>query len=196
MDKVNLLHPLLRTKAQQLMARATDAGFKIIITQTLRTKKEQDTLYAQGRTQPGPIITQARYPQSLHCWGLAFDIAVIIDGQANWNVAHYDQIGPIGESLGLAWGGRWSSFPDRPHFQLPGYEWSQLEADYGTPNKFIATWKEEKLMPEIPPWKHQVMKEAVQAGIIMPNIHQPQEPADKAFVLAVILNLLRLLTKN
>ncbi|NLV16862.1 MAG: M15 family metallopeptidase [Syntrophomonadaceae bacterium] len=196
MEKIDLLHPVLRSKARLLINRAAEAGFRIIITQTLRTKEEQDALYAQGRTRPGPIVTQARYPQSLHCWGLAFDIAVIIDGRANWNVAYYDRIGPIGESLGLVWGGRWSGFPDRPHFQLPGYEWSRLETVYGTPSKFIATWKEEKPMPEIPPWKDQVMKEAAQAGIIMPNIHKPQEPADKAFVLAVILNLLRVLTKN
>src|SRR5690554_257814 len=96
---IKLLHPSLRPKAEQLIQLAAQNGYSIIITQTLRTKAEQDALYAQGRTKPGNIVTQARYPQSLHCWGVAFDIAVLIGGKANWDTRHYDKIGPLGESL-------------------------------------------------------------------------------------------------
>ena len=39
-------------------------GIDIIISQTLRTKAEQDVIYAQGRTKPGKIVSNVRYPQS------------------------------------------------------------------------------------------------------------------------------------
>lgn len=192
---INLLHPELQVKAKQLIQEAAKAGYEIIITQTLRTKAEQDELYAQGRTKPGNIVTQAKYPQSLHCWGVAFDIAVVIGGKANWDTKHYDKIGPIGEALGLVWGGRWKNFPDRPHFELPGYSWSNLVKQYGTPENFMKTWKEAKPVAEIPKWKYEVMDEAVAAGLIMPNTHRPEEPADKAFVLAIALNMLKIIKK-
>ena len=41
---------------------------------------------------------------------------------------------------------------------------------------------------EVPAWKLQVMKDAEKAGIIMPNVHKPEEILDKAFVLEAILN--------
>ena len=141
---INLLHPSLRPKAEELIKRAKAAGIDIIITQTLRTKAEQDELYAQGRTKPGNIVTQAKYPQSLHCWGVAFDIAVVIGGKANWDTTWYKKVGPLGEALGLEWGGRWTNFPDYPHYQLPGYSWTALVKQYGSPENFIKTWREVK----------------------------------------------------
>jgi len=130
---------------------ATAKGMKIVISQTLRTKAEQDALYAQGRTKTGNIITMVQCPSSLHCWGVAFDIAVIIEGKAVWDTKYYDAIGPIGESLGLEWGGRWKNFVDRPHFQLPGYEVKELINKYSNPEQFFKSWtkteKEEKQMP-------------------------------------------------
>jgi peptidoglycan L-alanyl-D-glutamate endopeptidase CwlK len=138
-------------------------------------------------------VTQAKYPQSLRCWGLAFDIAVVIGGKANWDTAHYKKIGPLGEALGLEWGGRWTSFVDLPHYQLPGYSWSALQKQYGTPEAFIKSWKEAAPVAEVPKWKLEVMELAVKAGLIMPNVHKPEEPADKAFVLATIMNAMNVL---
>jgi hypothetical protein len=137
MRDINLLHPDLQPKAQKLIDLAKAKGIDIIISQTLRTKEEQNDLYAQGRTKPGNIVTHVEYPYSLHCWGVAFDIAVIIGGKANWDPRHYDLIGPLGESLGLEWGGRWKNFVDRPHFQLPGYEVTDLIRRYSTPENFM-----------------------------------------------------------
>lgn len=142
--EINLLHPTLRVKVPELIERAAAAGINLIITQTLRSKSEQDEIYAQGRTQPGKIVTNAPYPQSLHNWGVAFDIAVIgADGKVTWDINWFKKAGPIGEALGLAWGGRWSKFPDYPHFELPNYSWSALNKQYGSPAKFIKTWVEE-----------------------------------------------------
>lgn len=30
----------------------------------------------------------------------------------------WDQLGPLGESVGLTWGGRWHSFVDVGHFEI------------------------------------------------------------------------------
>lgn len=110
----------------------------------MRSKAEQDALYAQGRTAPGSVVTNAKYPWSLHCWGVALDFAPVVGGKADYsNVALFERVGAIGESLGLDWGGRWTSIVDRPHFQLRGYRWQDLQSKYGTPERFIATWAEE-----------------------------------------------------
>jgi peptidoglycan L-alanyl-D-glutamate endopeptidase CwlK len=189
-SKVELLHPDLQPKTQQLIDLCKAHGITIQISQTLRSKAEQDAIYAQGRTAPGKIVTNAPYPQSLHCWGLAFDIVVLIDGKANWDTAYYLKVGPLGESLGLEWGGNWTSLKDYPHYQLKGYSWSALQKQYGTPEKFIASWKEAVPVAEVPQWKIDVIKKGEQLKLISPNIHKPDEPADKAFVVAVAINLM------
>lgn len=143
-NQLELLHPVLQTKALQLVELCKSKNIIIKISQTLRTKTEQDELYAQGRTKPGKIVTRAPYPQSLHCWGMAFDIVVLTpSGKATWVVSAYQRVGPIGTSIGLEWGGNWKDFPDYPHYQLPGYSWSSLQKKYGTPQNFIASWKNE-----------------------------------------------------
>lgn len=141
--EISLLHPELQTKCQELIKRCKDEGIDIVISQTLRTKQEQDEIYAQGRTKPGNIVSNVKYPNSMHCWGVAFDVAVIINGQASWIAAHFDVVGPIGEALGLEWGGRWQNFPDKPHFQLPGYSIKSLTKTYGVPENFFKSWQEE-----------------------------------------------------
>ena len=59
-----------------------------------------------------------RRGQSDHNVGVAVDIVPIVDGRANYKVPEsvWNTIGAIGESVGLSWGGRWTSFKDRPHF--------------------------------------------------------------------------------
>ena len=149
MRDINLLHPELIPKAEKLIEIAKGKGINIIISQTWRTKAEQDALYAQGRTAPGNIVTNVKYPNSLHCWGAAFDVAVIINGKASWIAAHFDQVGPIGESLGLEWGGRWQNFPDRPHFQLPGVKVADLVKKYGTPEIYMKSWSDLKEVDDV-----------------------------------------------
>lgn len=113
------VHPLVATKARQLIERAYREGINVIITQGLRTIEEQNELYAQGRTKPGKIVTNARGGYSYHNFGLAFDFAIMKDdGSVSWNVDDkWKRVAQIGKSLGLEWGGDWKSFPDYPHFQ-------------------------------------------------------------------------------
>lgn len=42
-------------------------------------------------------------------------------------------------------------------------------------------------------WKVKAIKEAEKIGILMPNVHSAEEPADKGFVAAVAVNLLKLI---
>ena len=113
-------------KARRLLALAAEAGAPLIITQTLRTDEEQEGLYAKGRTRPGPRVTKARGGQSWHNpMGLtgqarAFDVTFRTpEGGISWK-GPWATIGTLGESVGLAWGGRWPTFPDRPHFEDRG----------------------------------------------------------------------------
>ncbi|MEG1538276.1 MAG: M15 family metallopeptidase, partial [Clostridiales bacterium] len=65
-----LLHPNLQILAKKLEENCLECGLKIRITETLRTKEEQNALYAQGRTKPGNVVTNVKYPNSFHCWGV------------------------------------------------------------------------------------------------------------------------------
>ncbi|MDE3837949.1 peptidase M15 [Bacillus methanolicus] len=114
------VHPTVSAKARQLISLAYKEGINVIITQGLRTIEEQNALYAQGRTKPGKIVTNARGGYSYHNFGLAFDFAVLnADGSVNWNVdVKWKRVGQIGKSLGLEWGGDWKDFKDYPHFQM------------------------------------------------------------------------------
>ena len=139
MRDINLLHPELQVKARKLIELTKQKlGLNIIISETFRTKAEQNALYAKGRTAPGSVMTKVQFPYSLHNWAIAFDIAVIINGKANWDLQYYKKIAPIGKSLGLESGGDWKSFKDWPHYQLPGYSVSALLNKYKTPENFIS----------------------------------------------------------
>ena len=143
------MHPTLQKKCKALISKCKAQGIDIVITQTLRTKAEQDGYYAQGRSKPGDIVTGVRYPYSNHCWGVAFDFAVKVRGQITWNKAYYLKVGPIGKSLGLEWGGYWKH-QDSPHFQLSGFEAEELVMKYSTLKKFMSTWEVEEELKEVP----------------------------------------------
>lgn len=187
---IALLHPALQPKAKALVEAAKKKGITIIVCQTLRTKAEQNEKYAQGRTTPGKVVTNVKYPYSNHCWGVAFDICVLDKkGNADYKtISSYNTVGKLGTAMGLEWGGQWKGFLDRPHYQLPGYDSKQLKAKHGTLTKFMATWP--KGAAKVADWKLSIIKEAKAAGIITGD-HNPDETATKWFVLAVALKMLK-----
>ena len=152
MRDITKLHPRLQEKFKLLQKKCAQKGIKIRATECLRTAKEQDALYAKGRTAPGSKVTNARGrdAKSMHQWGVAVDIVIDMDADKDgdvdisdlYNVKLLNVVGKIGESIGLEWGGSWKSIVDKPHFQLPdwGSTPAKLKAEYGTPTKFIATW--------------------------------------------------------
>ena len=149
MRDITQLHPELQKKIKLLQEKCEKKGLKIKITECLRTVEEQEALYAQGRTKPGKIVTNARGTtySSMHMWAIAADFCRN-DGKGAYDNSDgfFDKVGKIGVSIGLEWGGNWKSIVDKPHFQLPdwGSTTSILKAQYGTPDKFRATWKYEE----------------------------------------------------
>jgi hypothetical protein len=117
------VHPLLSERGVRLLDQCAAAGLALMVTQGLRSMAEQDALFAQGRTAPGRIVTNARAGHSYHNFGLAFDVLVLdAMGKADWDTSNpgWHLAGQVGKSLGLEWGGDWQDFPDLPHFQLTG----------------------------------------------------------------------------
>jgi peptidoglycan LD-endopeptidase CwlK len=115
--KILFLHPAVREKAREFINKAQAQGINLRITSGLRTFDEQNTLYQQGRTTPGAIVTNAKPGYSSHNFGTAIDVVPIVNGNADWDT-DWNKIGQIGKSVGFAWGGDWTSFKDRPHFEM------------------------------------------------------------------------------
>jgi peptidoglycan L-alanyl-D-glutamate endopeptidase CwlK len=113
----------LAERVEKLLIEAKKQGLNVYIFHSYRSFEKQNKLYAQGRTTPGPEVTKARGGLSWHNYGLAVDI-VFKDSKGNWSwdekKFNYNQLGKIGKSFGLSWGGDWKppTKPDKPHFQL------------------------------------------------------------------------------
>lgn len=116
------LIPAVKPYAYALIERAKNRGISIKIISGLRTYAEQDALYAQGRTLPGAIVTNAKGGYSNHNFAIAFDVGVFNGTKYLTDSPAYHAVGLLGVELGLEWGGNWSSFTDAAHFQLrPGW---------------------------------------------------------------------------
>lgn len=148
------LHPELQEKAVLLKERCKAQGISILFSECVRTKAEQDALYAQGRTKPGKIVTNAKGTtySSQHQWGIAVDFYIDMDVDGDGSKADdafnnstklFDKVGAIAKSIGLGWGGDWKSPVDKPHLYLKdwGSTTSMLKQRYGTPEKFMISWK-------------------------------------------------------
>ena len=72
------------------------------VQQGLRTVAQQNALYAQGRTEPGAIVTNAPGGSSAHNFGLAVDLYPVINGAIDWGV-------PPGPAAVQAWNDLWNA---------------------------------------------------------------------------------------
>jgi len=120
--KLARLRPDARNKVKAFLSKARQEGIILLITSGYRDRdcKEQNELYAKGRTKPGKKVTNAKCGQSWHNVAVAVDIVEVKAGKALWKNPKWDHIGALGKSVGLKWGGDWKSFRDRPHFYAPG----------------------------------------------------------------------------
>jgi peptidoglycan L-alanyl-D-glutamate endopeptidase CwlK len=87
---------------QQWDAQMKALDIDYILTCTLRTQAEQNVLYQQGRTAPGPIVTWTLHSQ--HLVGKAFDFCIMNNGKCDWQMNLKDQWNKaveIGNSLGM-----------------------------------------------------------------------------------------------
>lgn len=111
------LAPQAAAKAREFMELVLEKGIKVKIIDGSRTFAQQQALYDQGRTKPGKVVTNAKPGQSFHNFACAFDIG-IFDDDGNYleDSPLYKMAGEIGQSIGLEWGGAWTSMVDEPHF--------------------------------------------------------------------------------
>ena len=149
MDELSILraseaHPKIRqllidtyTKANNVLGK----GCRLRLSYVYRSPEEQDALYAQGRTKPGAKVTNAKGGQSIHNYGLAVDIVLIIDGKtASWDTkkdfdkdkqADWMEVVSEFKKAGWEWGGDWRTFKDMPHFEkTKGLTLKQIQEKY------------------------------------------------------------------
>lgn len=120
-SKLNGLHPVVLAATERLIERTFAQGVPIVITQGLRTIAEQNELYAQGRTKPGKIVTNARGGYSNHNFGVAIDFVLLMpDGKSvSWEINdNWMTVVRIAKELGFDWGGDWLKFKDYPHLEM------------------------------------------------------------------------------
>ena len=135
LQRIQLLHPKVRTEADQIYNQITKelkgkSGCRF--THTLRTFAEQNDLYAIGRTKAGKIVTNAKGGFSYHNYGLAIDIVLMRDNnndgigdEAIWDTKididgdgkrDWMEVVNVFKQFGWTWGGNWR-FSDPPHFE-------------------------------------------------------------------------------
>lgn len=130
-NRLTKVHPRLAKGVTALIEALAAQGHTVEVVQGLRTFEEQDALFAQGRTKPGQVVTQARGGQSNHNYGLAVDLCPFVDGKPQWNDnPGFLRIGAEAAKQGLQWGGDWKKFIDKPHVQLGGLTVAQCSALY------------------------------------------------------------------
>lgn len=143
LDRIKLMHPKVREsclKTYNEMCAALTGRAIVRFAYTLRTFAEQDALYQIGRTKLYDnngrrlgIVTNAKAGQSLHNYGLAFDIVLLRDTDKNgtfesasWDVVtDFDADGEadwmecvrIAKANSWFWGGDFRGFTDKPHFE-------------------------------------------------------------------------------
>jgi peptidoglycan L-alanyl-D-glutamate endopeptidase CwlK len=136
LDRINLLHPSVREEMKLIVDECNKlltGKSQVRISQGLRTFAEQDALYAKR-----PKVTNAKGGQSIHNYGFAIDIVLIINGkEASWDthkdwdndgIADWDECVKVFAKHGWSWGGNWASFKDMPHFDKIGFNnWRVLQ---------------------------------------------------------------------
>jgi peptidoglycan LD-endopeptidase CwlK len=144
--RIETLHPSVRaemTKIIDEIDKVLTGRAKIRISEALRTFQEQDALYKKR-----PKVTNAKGGQSIHNYGFAVDIVLIIDGKtASWDthtdwdddkISDWDECVKIFAKYGWNWGGNWASFKDMPHFDKIGFSnWRVLQTKKRDSNNYV-----------------------------------------------------------
>lgn len=122
-------------------------GLKPMIAGTVRDDTFQLDCYNKG-------YSKSKRP-SFHAQGvgLAFDFCKNVPGHEYDDPDFFRQCGAIGEAIGFEWGGRWTSFPDRPHLQWSGPNHTFKSSDI---------WAG-RLPPAMPLYRPKEQKEMTQA---------------------------------
>lgn len=132
---------LARLHAEGLTFRGVRYSLSVGVDGGQRDEATQLRLYAQGRQQlsggawvvvdQSKVVTNARtLSQTRHGQARAVDVWVLLPDGAPLLFPKqapalfdgvYEALGQLGESMGLTWGGRWTTLVDRPHFEDPSF---------------------------------------------------------------------------
>lgn len=119
---VNDLQPAAKIACLAHIAACEALGIKTKLIQTLRDAEYQKSLYNQGRTTAGKIVTSADGYRKLskHQTGLAWDLVALDEhGAILWSDADtYERMAEAAEKLHITAGIRWKSLGDMDHFQI------------------------------------------------------------------------------
>ena len=119
------LHPALIRRIETVLALMAKAHQPMQVVQGLRTVAQQQTLYARGRTEKGPIVTncdgvriRSNHQAQIDGYGHAVDCA--FTGPEPFSEMHnWALYGDVVKDQGLIWGGDFHTLVDRPHAELP-----------------------------------------------------------------------------
>jgi peptidoglycan L-alanyl-D-glutamate endopeptidase CwlK len=131
--RIKTAHPKLRDELHNDYIQCNNLlpkGVRLRFAYVYRSVEEQNKLFAKR-----PKVTNAMGGQSIHNYGLAFDIVILKDKDNNstFETASFDMdehwmnVVKFFKSKGWEWGGDWKSFKDGPHFQKTyGHTWQTL----------------------------------------------------------------------
>jgi peptidoglycan L-alanyl-D-glutamate endopeptidase CwlK len=142
-SNIHTLHLRVQEAARAFMNAIRAAGINARIISGTRTYAEQNALYRRGRFgNPPPRVTNARGGQSNHNFGIAWDIGIFTQNGAYVTESPlYNQAAQAGLAagiVGLEWGGNWTGFTDRPHYQLAtGLSISQVRQRFESGQPYI-----------------------------------------------------------
>ena len=124
--RLNELHPAVREIFKTFIETCEEKlNITLRIAQGFRSIAYQDGLYAQGRTKPGKVVTNARGGSSFHNYGLAVDLVQMNGKEVNRNFDYSKLITFM--PAGMVWGGNFKSIKDKPHFEMTfGNTWRTL----------------------------------------------------------------------
>lgn len=120
---LGLFYPGFRDVALEVLVACKKRGSSYYVLKTggFRSFPEQAKLYFQGRTAPGPKVTNAKAGESCHNFAIAWDVCFDVDNstpglQPRWNAEDYRVLNEEATRLGLQSG---VPFPKDPgHLQL------------------------------------------------------------------------------
>jgi peptidoglycan L-alanyl-D-glutamate endopeptidase CwlK len=133
-DRIYKAHPKIKEELLSLYLQCNNMlpkNVRLRFSYVFRSPEEQHALFLKR-----PKVTNADSWQSIHNYGLAFDIVLLYDKNgdgtfetASWdNDKNWQMVVVFFKSKGYEWGGDWKKFKDAPHFQKDfGFDWKVLK---------------------------------------------------------------------
>lgn len=134
-SRIQQAHPIIRKELEALYIECNNLlpkGVRLRFSSVFRSVTEQNALYNQR-----PKVTNAKGGQSIHQYGLAFDVVILLDKDNNgtfeaidWDInsKYFKSVVAFFKSKGYSHGGDWK-WKDFPHFEKPfGLTWQQLKS--------------------------------------------------------------------